>query len=127
MSMKPILILAIVGSMALVAGCSKPAPNLTADTIYTGGDIVTVNDAQPAVEALALKDGKILAVGTRAEIERAHKGRATTSVDLAGKTLGPPSWTRTATTSTPSRWPIRSTCLRLRPDPARMLRPSSPN
>jgi predicted amidohydrolase YtcJ len=85
--MRPILILAIVGG--IVAGCSKPAPNLTADTIYTGGDIVTVNDAQPAVEALAVKNGKILAVGTRAEIERAHKGQATTIVDLAGKTLVP--------------------------------------
>jgi len=89
MTMRLILILAILGSMALVAGCSRPAPNLTADTIYTGGDIVTVNDAQPAVEALAVKDGKILAVGTRAEIERAHKGQATTIVDLAGKTLVP--------------------------------------
>ena len=89
MTMRPILILAILGSMALVAGCSKPAPNLTADTIYTGGDIVTVNDAQPAVEALAVKDGKILAAGTRAEIERAHKGQGTTIVDLAGKTLLP--------------------------------------
>ena len=46
-----------------------------ADTIYTGGDIVTVNDAQPTAEALAVKDGKILAVGTRAEVEQAHKGR----------------------------------------------------
>ncbi len=89
MTMKPILILTIVGSMVLVAGCSQPAPNLAADTIYTGGDIVTVNDAQPAVEALAVKDGRILAVGTRADIERAHKRKTTTIVDLAGKTMVP--------------------------------------
>lgn len=38
------------------------APAQAADTIYTGGDIVTVNDAQPTVEAVAVKDGKILAV-----------------------------------------------------------------
>jgi len=61
----------------------------TADTIYTGGDIVTVNDAQPTVEALAVKDGKILAVGTRADVEKAHKGVSTKVVDLGGKALLP--------------------------------------
>ena len=46
-----------------------------ADTIYTGGDIVTVNDKQPSAEAVAVKDGKILAVGARAAIERPTRGR----------------------------------------------------
>ena len=57
MRAKPILTLAIVANMALAAGCKAPAPPLAADTIYTGGDIVTVNDAQPTAEALAIKDG----------------------------------------------------------------------
>jgi predicted amidohydrolase YtcJ len=60
-----------------------------ADVIYVGGPIVTMNDAQPGAEALAVKEGKILALGTRAEIEKANKGNATTVVDLAGKTLMP--------------------------------------
>jgi hypothetical protein len=60
-----------------------------ADAIYVGGRIVTVNDAQPNAEALAIKDGKVLAVGARAEIEKAHKGKTTRTVDLAGKTLTP--------------------------------------
>jgi hypothetical protein len=60
-----------------------------ADAIYTGGDIVTVNDAQPTAEAVAVKDGRILAVGTRAEVEAAHKGAATRVVELAGRTLVP--------------------------------------
>jgi predicted amidohydrolase YtcJ len=60
-----------------------------ADAIYVGGDIVTMNDARPTVEALAVKDGKILAVGSRAELEQAHRGAATRSVDLAGRTLLP--------------------------------------
>jgi hypothetical protein len=89
MTIKPILILAAMASVALATGCSAPEPELAADTIYTGGDIVTVNDAQPAVEALAVKDGKILAVGALSEIEAAYKGPATTVVDLAGKTLLP--------------------------------------
>jgi predicted amidohydrolase YtcJ len=89
MRIRPTWILALGACVVLASGCGGPSPELTADTIYTGGDIVTVNDAQPTVEALAVKDGKILAVGTRAEIERVHKGRATAMVDLAGKALLP--------------------------------------
>ena len=89
MTLKPILTLAVVTSVALATGCSAPQPTLSADTIYTGGDIITVNDAQPAVEALAVKDGQVLAVGARGEIERDYKGQTTAVVDLAGKTLLP--------------------------------------
>ena len=60
-----------------------------ADKIYTGGDIVTISDAQPTAEAVAVKDGLILALGSRADIEAAFKGPATVVVDLAGKTLMP--------------------------------------
>jgi predicted amidohydrolase YtcJ len=60
----------------------------TADTIYFGGDIVTINDAQPNAEAIAVKDGKIIFVGNMAEAE-GFKGEQTQSVDLAGKTLMP--------------------------------------
>jgi len=60
-----------------------------ADTIYTGGEIVTVNDRQPSAEALAVKAGKIVAVGMRADVEKAHKGASTTVVDLGGKALLP--------------------------------------
>lgn len=60
-----------------------------ADTIYVGGDIVTVNDAQPTAESIALKDGRIVAVGSRIDVEKARKGTATRIVDLAGRTLVP--------------------------------------
>ena len=58
----------LAASLALAGACSKSkvedvAPRTVADTIYVGGDIVTINDAQPTAEALAVKDGKILAVG----------------------------------------------------------------
>ena len=94
MTIRPILILVGVTALALASACSKPqvevaAPEVVADAIYTGGDIVTVNDAQPTVEALAVKEGRILAVGTRDEIEKSYKGQATTVVDLDGKTLLP--------------------------------------
>ena len=78
-------------ALAVAAACTPagPKPEQTADAIYTGGDIVTVNDAQPTAEALAVKDGKILAVGAKADIEKAHRGATTQVVDLGGKTLLP--------------------------------------
>lgn len=84
-----IRVLATAASVAFVLACRTPVPATTADTIYTGGDIVTVNAAQPTAEALAVKGGKIVAVGTRSDVERAHQGPATKVVDLAGKTLLP--------------------------------------
>ncbi len=50
---------------APVEATAKPDTSSTADAIYVGGPIVTINDAQPMAEALAIKDGKILAVGTQ--------------------------------------------------------------
>jgi hypothetical protein len=59
-----------------------------ADTIYLSGNIITINDAAPSAEALAVKDGKILAVGAKADVLKT-KGDATKVVDLGGKTLLP--------------------------------------
>jgi hypothetical protein len=70
----------------LLVGCSSTPAN-PADTIYFGGDIVTMNDAQPTVEAIGVKDGKILMLGSRADLEKMHKGTATKIVDLGGKAL----------------------------------------
>jgi hypothetical protein len=33
------------------------------DTTHSGGDVITVNDAQPGAEAFTIKDTKILTVG----------------------------------------------------------------
>lgn len=59
-----------------------------ADTIYTGGTIITMNDDAPSAEAIAIKDGKILAVGKEAAI-MTSRGDATRVIDLANKTLLP--------------------------------------
>lgn len=60
----------------------------TADTIYTGGEIVTIDDANPTAEAVGVKDGRILAVGG-ADIVEKFRGPQTRDVDLDGKTLLP--------------------------------------
>jgi predicted amidohydrolase YtcJ len=88
MTITKFLAFIIAASVAFTTGCSPPEPQVPADTIYTGGDIVTVNDAQPAAEALAVKDGRILAVGARDDVFRT-KGSTTTVLDLGGKTLLP--------------------------------------
>ncbi len=75
----------------VLTSCQSPAPapsTGTADAIYFGGDIVTMNDSVPNAEAIAIKDGKIIAVGTRADVEK-ERGDSTRMVDLAGKTLLP--------------------------------------
>jgi predicted amidohydrolase YtcJ len=74
-----------LASLLLVANAySQP----TADTIYTGGPIITMNDATPRAQAVAVKDGKIIAVGTTQDIEK-FKAPTTNTIDLAGKTLLP--------------------------------------
>lgn len=60
----------------------------TADTIFHDGTIITIDDAQPSAEAVAVKDGKILAVGKLADVLKTA-GEGTKKIDLAGKTMLP--------------------------------------
>ncbi len=62
---------------------------MEADAIYCGGDIVTVNDAQPTAEAVAIKGGKIVGVGDRIEVEQRWQGKSTKVVDLEDRALLP--------------------------------------
>jgi predicted amidohydrolase YtcJ len=59
------------------------------DALYFGGDILTMaGDTAQYAEAIAVKDGKIIFVGTKAEADKL-KGANTKAVDLAGRTLMP--------------------------------------
>ena len=60
----------------------------TADAIFFGGNIITMSDAARFVAALAVKDGRILAVGDEAGVT-ATRGASTQMVDLKGRTLLP--------------------------------------
>jgi len=59
-----------------------------ADVIYINATVITVNDKQPTAEAIAVKDGRILAVGDQRTVE-ALKGSSPQIFDLQGKTLVP--------------------------------------
>ncbi|MHC9237726.1 amidohydrolase [Pseudooceanicola sp. 502str34] len=82
----------LTGSAALLLGTLLTAGGShaqdIADRIYSGGPILTINDAEPRAEAVAVKDGVILATGTLDALA-AHKGPETEMFDLAGRTMVP--------------------------------------
>ena len=59
-----------------------------ANRIWSGGPIITMDDSQMRVEAVAEKDGKIIAAGSAEEVMKL-KGEGTVVVDLAGRTMIP--------------------------------------
>jgi len=59
-----------------------------ADVIYHNGTILTINDNQPTAEAVAVKDGRILMVGTEAEVLKIV-GDDAKKIDIGGKTMLP--------------------------------------
>ena len=82
---------------ALLAACAQPgaesatpsAPRRVADAIYLGGDILTMEgDVPEYAEALAVRDGRIILVGSRSDAQP-MQGPATRVVDLNGRLLLP--------------------------------------
>jgi predicted amidohydrolase YtcJ len=85
--MKKMPLLASLSLTLTVCGISAYAEE-EADTIYKGGPILTIDDKQPIVEAVAVRDGRILAVGDTDSVS-AHRGDSTEVFDLAGRTMVP--------------------------------------
>ena len=79
---------AVVAACVVVLAVTRMAAAAPADRIIHGGPIVTVNPGQPNAEAVAIADGKIVAVGSDADVMK-HKGEATEVIDLGGRTLVP--------------------------------------
>jgi len=95
---KNLISLAFIAGIWILAAC---APNqdgtstamssdsgAMADAIYIGGTVITVDDAMPSAEALAIKDGLIVAVGAEAEV-MAMRADHTRVVDIGGLTIVP--------------------------------------
>jgi len=59
-----------------------------ADTVYTNGKIYTVNEKQPWAEAIAIKDGKFIKVGSVDDVKPLI-GDKTEVIDLGGKFVMP--------------------------------------
>ncbi|WP_020397873.1 amidohydrolase [Kordiimonas gwangyangensis] len=82
-------------STALAGGAALMLParlwarqGQSADTVLLGGKIATLAPHKPFVTALAIKDDRILAVGSDSEM-RAHIGNNTHVLDLKGRTVIP--------------------------------------
>jgi len=78
---------------AFGAGCAETtttgdSSGEAADTVYTNGKIYTVDEAQPWAEAVAIKDGKFLVVGSNADV-KGVAGDGTEVVDLGGRMAMP--------------------------------------
>lgn len=84
-------------ALLVVASCAAPtndeaatgrSADLVADLVFHGGPILTIVDDRPTAEAVAVKDGRIVAVGSEADVLRAA-GDGARRVDLQGRTLMP--------------------------------------
>jgi predicted amidohydrolase YtcJ len=85
--------LALVACLPLLSDCARPTAVVglpkppPAALVITGGRILTLGEP-PAAEAIAVGEGRILAIGDRAEVERL-RGPDTADYDLAGRVLAP--------------------------------------
>src|SRR6185369_6984630 len=82
-----------LGKMLAGIGLIAIATNTTvfaqsADTVITHGKILTVDAGFQTVEALAIKDGRIVARGSSAQMAR-RVGKGTKVIDVAGATVIP--------------------------------------
>jgi len=82
-----IAVLLLAAVLALTA-FAQPAAAQAPDTALVNGKIITLDDRSTVAEALAVRDGKIVAVGRSADIS-GLAGAATRIVDLGGRTVIP--------------------------------------
>jgi hypothetical protein len=80
---KNTIVLALLMSAPLLAAAEKPA-----DLVLSGGVVVTLDPAHPRAAALAVRDGRIVAVGDEGQM-KAFVGPSTKRIDLAGRAVLP--------------------------------------
>ena len=73
---------------AIISSCQNKIPKEKAEILYFGGPIITMENTPSQVEAVAVKDGKILFAGTKSDAER-YSEPSTKMINLNGKTLLP--------------------------------------
>ena len=83
--MKKIIFLFL--SFIVLMACNNQS-NDTADLVLNNAQVYTVNKNQPNAEAIAVKDGKILFVGTNEEVKK-FIGDKTEVIDAAGQFVMP--------------------------------------
>ncbi|MBK6266099.1 amidohydrolase [Marivirga sp. S37H4] len=71
-----------------ILACNSQSDQIKADLIIKGGTIYTVNDQQPTVEAVAVKNDKIIFAGAEKDLA-AYQTEKTQLIDLKGATMTP--------------------------------------
>jgi len=81
----------LILALCLIVGQKKPADQAKpdpVDLVLKNGNIYTVNEDQPRVEALAIQYGQIVFVGSNADVKK-YEIKGVRVVDLRGKTVVP--------------------------------------
>ena len=79
-------LVAVMWLSGTVTACNSITPD-PADLILVDGEVITLSN-QDVVEALAVRDERIIAVGSNADI-REYQGPQTYVIELAGRTVIP--------------------------------------
>ena len=79
---------AFAGLILLLMTVSAMTAQETADAIYYNGRVVTMWEARPTAEAVAIRGGRFLKVGSNAEVLQTA-GAETKKIDLGGRTVLP--------------------------------------
>lgn len=82
------LLSTIVTESSFISSAQTKRNMNKADIVFSNGNIYTVSDKQPKAEAVAVKNGKILFVGS-SEQAKAYTSANTQVVDLKGNTVVP--------------------------------------
>ena len=82
----PVRILSLVAGVLLSAA---PLIAADADLILHSGKVVTVDAVFSIAEAVAVKDGRVVAVGRTADVLARERGLKTQVIDLKGQTVLP--------------------------------------
>ena len=77
----------LLGLLALAA-CQERPPRQLADSIYHNGRVYTVDPEDSWAQAIAVKNGRMLAVGSDQQAAQ-FRGEQTVDVDLRGRMVMP--------------------------------------
>jgi hypothetical protein len=81
-------VLATAALVGLASSAAQPPASVAATMVLVNGKIVTLEETQPQVEALAIGGNRIAAMGATADIKR-HIGARTQVIDLQGRLVIP--------------------------------------
>ncbi len=90
--MKTLFYSLVVGLVLMISACTgekgETQPENVADLIVHNAKVAVMDEARTFTEAIAVKDGKVLATGSSEEMLK-FAGDSTTSIDAKGRTLIP--------------------------------------